>query len=251
MPQRVFFEQGYAPLWNATDVLRGLARPFFVFNREFFYPCDNLSDVSAAAERFHADARRFPAPAHEESSLLWRKSEWRVPSPEERSLVMGPPISATAAVQGPEPKCTQVRNSLLRNGFHLPSVMCLLCMLLAVSEAKPVLSHVNPKDVLASRLQHSLWAPGFLEAFPDLLDAPGVVDMRDMLQIQFEQVPVPETVWSQLHRNLSQCNLWLPQAFTAFQRGRGHRWQSLPPHPLRARDRAQIFAGNTGQRFAS
>ena len=139
--------------------MRGLAQPFFVFSREFYHPCDHLDGASASAiERFHADSRSFPAPAYEESSLLWRNSDWRVPSPEERSMMMAIPISATAAVGGPEPRRTQVHNSLLGNGFHLPSIMCLLCVLIAVSEAKPVLLRFSPKDALTEKLQHSLWA---------------------------------------------------------------------------------------------
>ena len=71
VPWRVFFEQGFSPLWSAADVLRGLAKPFFVFSREFYHPCDHLGGTSAAAvDRFHADCRRFPVPAYEESSLL-------------------------------------------------------------------------------------------------------------------------------------------------------------------------------------
>ena len=151
--------------------------------------------------------------------------------------MMGLPVSAAASVSDTEPRRAQVRNSLIGNGFHLPCVMCLMCMLIAVCEAKPVVSRFCPSDQLASKVQRSLWEPGFLETFP--------------LRLQFDRVYIPESVWTKVSRNLTQCNLWLPQAFFAFQRGRGKPWEVLPPVPLRARDRAQIFAGNSGQRYAS
>lgn len=230
-------------------MLRGHAEPFFVFSREFYHPADHVAGLSAAAvARFEADSRRFPAPAYEEASLLWRNSSWRVPSPDERAMMMGIPPSAVAAVPVPEPKRSQVRNSLLGNGFHLPCVMCLMCMLLSISEAKPMLSRFSPKHELRAKLQHTLWEPGYLEHFPGLL---GPSEVLEIMRLQFDKVHVCDSVWSVVGQNLQTCNLWLPQAFTAFQRSRGQPWQHLPPRPLLARDRATIFAGNSGQRYAS
>ena len=42
VPQRIFFEQGFRPLWSPSDVMQGSANAFFVFSREFFHPCDNM-----------------------------------------------------------------------------------------------------------------------------------------------------------------------------------------------------------------
>ena len=141
-----------------------------------------------------------------------------------------------------------MRNSLIGNGFHLPSLMCLLLMLISINEAKPVVSRFSTVDCLAAKLQHSLWEPGFLTNFPGMLSAPEVVEV---MRLQFDQVQIAQPVWCAVEKNLSQCNLELPQAFAAFQRGRGQSWDHLPPRPLRARDRAEIFAGNSGQRYAS
>ncbi|CAE7839424.1 unnamed protein product [Symbiodinium sp. CCMP2592] len=177
VPPRVFFEQGFKPLWSPGDVLRGLAKPFFVFTREFFHPLDQCQGSSAAAvQRFHADSRRFPAAAYEEASLLWRQSEWRVPAPDERSMMMG-------------------------------------------------------------------------DGYPAGVNSWGSV--VNLLRLQFDRVVIPENVWALTGQNLECCNLRLPQAFAAFQRGRGQQWHHLPPRPLLARDRAEIFAGNSGQRYAS
>eukprot|EP00439_Symbiodinium_sp_Y106_P015209 s167_g2.t1 len=229
--------------------MQGSANAFFVFSREFFHPCDNMKGATPAAiDRFRADSRRFPAQAYEEGSLVWRQNEWRVPSTGELSMMLGIPLSATAAVPDPEPRRTQVRNSLLGSGFHLPCIMCLMCMLLSLCEAKPTLSRFCPKDVLAAKVQHPLWEPGFLERFSDLF---GPAELVDSMRFQFQELQVRDQVWDAVHRNLELCNLSLPQAFFAFQRGRGKPWQVLAPLPLRARDRAQIFAGNTGQRYSS
>ena len=131
------------------------------FTREFFHPPDRVPQVSpAAAQRFFEDGRRFPASAYEEHSLLWRSSSWRVPSPAERSMMLGVPASATAAVDLEGPRRTQVRNSLLGNGFHIPSIMCILSLLVCLCDAKPRLLQPSPDWELRARLHHTVWEPG-------------------------------------------------------------------------------------------
>ncbi|CAE7864667.1 unnamed protein product [Symbiodinium necroappetens] len=163
-------------------------------------------------------------------------------------MMLGVPASATAAVDLEGPRRTQVRNSLLGNGFHIPSIMCILSLLVCLCDAKPRLLQPSPDWELRARLHHTVWEPGFLESLPDLLGPEDVV--RDM-RSQFPRIPVPDSVWHDVSRRLHSCNLLLPQAFTAFARGRGLQWDVLPPHALSARDRTRVFAGNGGQRFSS
>ena len=186
LPPRVHFEQGFCPLTQPGAVMKGEAKAMHTFTREFFHPPDRVPQVSpAAAQRFFEGGRRFPASAHEEHSLLWRGSSWRVPSPAERSMMLGVPASATTAVDLEGPRRTQVRNSPLGNGFHIPSIMCILSLLVCLCDAKPRLLQPSPDWELRARLHHTVWEPKFLESFPDLL---GPEDVARDMRSQFPRV---------------------------------------------------------------
>ena len=229
--------------------MAGAQQPFATFTREFRHPEDLVPQVTPqAASRFFYDDRRFPPFAYEEASLLWRGNQWRVPSPDERSQMLGIPQSATAAVASRATARVRDRNSLLGNGFHLPSVVALLVMLPQLCANK--LTVVSPAcgSQLKARLEGSLWQPGRLEVYPGLL---GAAETVEIMRSQFPDITVPLSTWTEVLKRLQRCDIRLPQAFVAFQRSRGEQWDSLGPRPMLARDRAEVFAGNTGQRYPS
>ncbi|CAE7251191.1 unnamed protein product, partial [Symbiodinium sp. KB8] len=156
IPARIFWEQGFKPLVQPDAVMKGTGQPMHTFTREFYHPEDHIREVSpSAAERFLQDGKRFPPAAYEEHSLLWRKEEWRTPTPEERSQVMGIPPACTEAMQGTAAVRTQKRNSAIGNGFHIPS-------LLVATVGIPA----QPTDHVAMRVRDTIWEPGYLENFP-------------------------------------------------------------------------------------
>ena len=196
IPARIFWEQGFKPLVQPDAVMKGTGQPMHTFTREFYHPEDHIREVSpSAAERFLQDGKRFPPAAYEEHSLLWRKEEWRTPTPEERSQVMGIPPACTEAMQGTAAVRTQKRNSAIGNGFHIPSLLAIFCLLQAVCVAKAcflptqvatVGIPAQPTDHVAMRVRDTIWEPGYLENFPGILDAAAVTaSMRH----QFPDVP--------------------------------------------------------------
>ena len=258
IPARIFWEQGFKPLVQPDAVMKGTGQPMHTFTREFYHPEDHIREVSpSAAERFLQDGKRFPPAAYEEHSLLWRKEEWRTPTPEERSQVMGIPLACTEAMQGTAAVRTQKRNSAIGNGFHIPSLLAIFCLLQVVCVAKAcflptqvatVGIPAQPTNHVAVRVRDTIWEPGYLENFPGILDAAAVTaSMRH----QFPDVPVPDGVWSQAQQRLSHCPIHLLQAFTAWQRGRGAPWQSVGPTPIDARARASMCTSASGQRYPS
>ena len=132
LPPRVFFHQGFNVLFDPTMVVKeqgnGAMHPF---TREFFHPSDRTRLSSpAAVARFYDDDRRFPPAAYEEGSLLWRDSAWRQPEPSERCQMMGWPsqfTSKSASSGGTRPAAVQ--NSLIGNGFHIPTMLAVLCLI--------------------------------------------------------------------------------------------------------------------------
>lgn len=137
---------------------------------------------------------------------------------------------------------------LLGNGFHIPSLLAIFMMLPAILDAKLVLAPSAPDLPLRSWLKGGIWEPQRLDSFPGLLTSTQII--RDM-QCCFEDILIPEPIWSDVERRLSHCKLARLQGFAAWRRLRGEPWQSLGPSPLLARDRTGIYAGLSGQRYAS
>eukprot|EP00435_Cladocopium_sp_Y103_P044302 s412_g12.t1 len=250
IPALVSWADGFTPLVDPSQVLKqGGVGAMHTFTREFFHPRDRIKQVSpAAAHRFELDNQRFPPGAYEEQSLVWKRDAWRTLHPDERAQLLGMPPAAVAAVKGPEATQTQVRNSLLGNGFHLPSLLAIFMLLPAILEAKLTLTPTAPDADLRARLQGSVWEPGRLESFPDMLDADYLISE---MQHCFSAIPVSPDIWADVSRRLGHCQLQRMQAYMAWRRMRGEAWGSLGPTPLVARDRTRIFAGLTGQRYAS
>eukprot|EP00435_Cladocopium_sp_Y103_P025477 s1719_g6.t1 len=227
VPPRIHWEEGFHPMIDPLKVMQsGGNGALHTFTREFFHPADRTSQVTpAAAQRFLDDNRRFPPGAYEEHSLLWKQDLWRTPTPSERAQAMGVPLAAVAAVQGPPELRRAKQNSLLGNGFHIPSILVLLMLLPQLFEAKLLRQPRTPDFELRERLSHTIWAPGRLDTMPDLLSAEDITrEMR--LMLPFPQVP--QATWMAIQHRLQACRLPRLQAYSAWRRVRGESW-TLPP----------------------
>ena len=132
----------------------------------------------------------FPQGAYEENSLLWHGRQWRQPSPAERCQLMCLPPVLVAPARGNQVKRTQVQNSFIGNGFHIPCVVTLLAMLPSILEAKFVPSFTsNEEAALGARLRHTVWEPGRLAVMPGVLTA---TEVCQDLQLQFAFADIPE-----------------------------------------------------------
>ena len=172
------WDHQFTPTFDPSKVMaQGGRGGFHTFTREFYHPDDRVPSCSPeAAERFYADSRRFPPGSYESHSLLWRRDEWRQPNSAERCATMCIPPAAVMSVNTPPAKREQQRNSLIGNGFHIPSIMILLTLLPHLLQAKFVHPTIDPGDgVLQARLQGTVWEPGRLDVWPHLLDAADVV----------------------------------------------------------------------------
>ena len=249
-PTKISWEQGFTPLFNAADVVAAQGKgAMHTFTREFRHPTDRVSQATpGAAGRFEADHRRFPPTAYEERSLLWRGDLWRVPSPAERAEVMGFPPGLLRPVAGTQDQRVQIQNSLVGNGFHIPSIMLLLCLLPQLLQAKFVAPHLDDAQEVAllGRLEGTVWQPGRIDTFPGLLDASQLVPE---IQSQFLAFPFPESLRSQITARLQTCRLSWLQFFTAWMRSRDNDWMCLGPTLILPRDRSKLFAGLGTQRY--
>ena len=253
VPPKIHCEQGFQVVSDPLMVMKQKAPAIFTFTREFYHPMDGVQQASPqAVERWSSDSRRFPPSAYEEHSLVWRGQTWRTPAPSERSQMLGVPPSATAAVPCVAAQRTQRRNSLLGNGFHIPSLLCVLSLLPSLCDAKchalPTSLQCPTLQVLGERLQGTLWEPGRLQSLPCTMSTPVIVTG---MQAQLSDFQVDASVWSRCTRALLHCDTAALQGFAAFQMSRGEEYRELPPCAIGARQRSQIYAGLSGQRFSS
>jgi len=250
IPAKVHCDGGFAPLFDASEVVRahgvGAMHPF---TREFWHPTDRVKLVAPeAAAKFFSDDRRFPPSAYEEASLLWRQHEWRQPFPEERCQMMGLPAQCLQAVNGPPAVRRQPQNSLIGNGFHLPMIVALFCLLPGALSSKIPRTPLDLEEAaLKDRLVGTVWEPGRLAASPGLLSSDQVVEgMRSAI---FSEFTVGHAVWHSVRQKLKPLAIWQLQAFSAWALGRGIVLDSLGPTPITRQHRAELFAGLTGQRY--
>ena len=151
------------------------------FTREFTHPPDRTHYCSAdARERFFKDGKRFPPGAYEHESLAWRGTQWRTYCSHERAQIMGWPYEALQEEISKAKglgwcQTERRRNSWIGNGFHAPSIMVFLVMLVRVAQGMDIPSPRHGQDEihLRSRIIGTVWEPGFR--------IPGVMDEQGLL----------------------------------------------------------------------
>ena len=244
IPPRVVWESGFQPLINPKEVMAQKGQgAIHTFTREFRHPTDRVGSVfRGLLRRFEQDQLRFPPGSYEEGSLVWRDEHWRQPSVLERCQLMGIPPSVLDSVSGPPERRRQVQNSLIGNGFHLPSIMLLLCLLPQLLEGKiptPVLDY--EEQALVARLDNTVWAPGRLRTFPGLLTAR---DVCDSLPVCFPSIQIPLDILHLVQARLNVCELHELQGLRQLS------WDQLGPVHVQGKLKSALYAGLGTQRFS-
>ena len=186
------------------------------FTREFYHPQDRTTRSSAeAVDRFLTDHKRFPPAAYEAESLLWKQDEWRQPTPMERAQIHGLPPGLVQAIQAETSSQKIARqNSIVGNGFHLPSVMLVLLILFQLAPAADTASvYLGLPDAqesaLRQRICHTAFDQQVVKAFPGVLTSK---DLMASMQAQLPMVPPSHMAWRCTHK-WDQYDIRLLQAF--------------------------------------
>jgi hypothetical protein len=221
-PNRLWIQDGYVPRIDPSHVVKsGGKGAMYPFTREFFHPEDRIHEASSTAcQRFYEDSRRFPPESYEENNLLWKQSadqpvkrKWRTYSPAERAqIMMIPPdlLNGVPELNRGAAKLVEVQNSLIGNGYHIPTMMLAFIVLLQLIPvaAGASMTYVSQEEqYLQARLWHTAFQPGITEAFPGVLAVPEVVDlMQDMLDVPAGNLP-----WQQIRENLATVPIHILQ----------------------------------------
>ena len=253
-PPAVPFAAGYVHRFDQRLVTAGLQSAFHTFTREFWHPPDRVKFASPeAVQRFFKDARRFPATSYEQNSLVWKGDKWRQLDPEERAMIHGmPPALLEEVIRGQDDgHATAVRNSVIGNGFHVPSLM--LALLLLFQLAPNV--HAAPQKylpcVVEKQLQVRIACTEFdhvwVKSYPGILS---VDEVLEDMQIQLPMVEPEHKAWKRTKSNLLKHDLACLQCFWVFMRRRGFPAKELGPFWAMQKCRAGTAAGLGTQRAA-
>ena len=217
IPAKAVLRGGYSLAFDPADIVAAKGKgAIHVLTREFFHPGDRAQGCSnAAVQRFWEMGCRFPESAHEDSSVLWKGDQCRLPDSQERLSLHGCPAGAVDAIDTSLASWESAearRNSLIGNGFHLPSIMIVFILLAQTMQAVSLSVPLLPKDEswLRGRVRGTVWQPGVVESWPTLFGPSEVVaDMQQM----FSGLDIPGSVWDHTTVALEKVDLAVLQTY--------------------------------------
>ena len=255
IPSKPALKNGFRLAFDLQEVVDANGEgAMHVFTRDFLHPGDRGAGCSKGAiERFWLDGCRFPEPAYEPNSCLWKQDVARQPDSSERLSLHGFPEGCLEhAVEPSKPWSEQesVRNSSVGNGFHLPSIMLALIIL-----AQSASSCVVPRPFYGlheSRLRRcvkgTILQPGLAASFPGLITRN---ELCADLQCMFGQLEVPSSVWGALHSSLACADLVPLQLYWVDSQLRNRDPLQQGPDWACQRQRAMLASASGEQRAVS
>ena len=150
---------------------------------------------------------------------MWLEDKWRTLEPHERAQIHCIPPEAVYVPTSKRKSSEASRasaNSLIGNGYHLPSVMA--CFLLMFQFLPPVVSpytfSYSPDEAeLRGRIQHTCFQPNLALGFP------GVLSHEQVLASMQQQLNIPELQhlpWETTSANICQLPLHNLQLHSVF-----------------------------------
>ena len=183
---------------------------------------------------------------------MWKKDVWRTPTPSERAQLHGLPPSLLQPLQA-ESGAGRIalQNSVVGNGFHMPSVMLALIILFNLApQAASAPLHTGLLDAqeeeLRQRISHTAFDPHVVKAFPGLLTSAAI---RSSMQEQLPMVPDTHAAWLCLD-GLDEAHLRDLQSFWIHCKMHGHDDLECGPEWAMQKRRAQVVARLGSQRAA-
>ena len=245
IPRILDIEDGFTLGIKPKAVMQTGEGALFPFTREFWHPRDQGIErrVSAGAlARWESDLRRFPPAVYEAENLAWRDNEWRTLSPKEGATLHGLPARILDAVptEGRTYAETRaVQNSLLGNGFHIPSLMLFFMTLFSLVEQAPAsaipsaaLAYAPDEAALRRSVAGTVFQPGILRDVPGVLSSAAL--MRE-IQRQLHGTFISEEAWTRAADKLTDHDVADLQVYWV-----DTQWRHLCPSPQGPQWSAQV-----------
>ena len=282
VPQKLFCEQGFVALVDPTAVLTGEGTPMaaLVDPNPVRKPEDRGAS-NAAKDRWHEQGDLFDPWAFEENSLLWRQSQWRTPSVEEKAQILGIPAasihraapsargrvglgpvllraSGAAALRAASPdlpwssqRREDLGHSRIARSSHMGCSMLGIFVLMQLMDVVEAVASPRPtagEAALCARLEGTAFDPRSIARFPGVMSPAEVVaDARLQLDFDF----IPRSVWEQVALDMEGVAVAELQAFSAFAKCRGDSTEIFGPAWAAQKDRAFALASMGFQRAAA
>ena len=233
-PPNLRFEGGYSMMHAPASIASGQSEPIGTFSREFPHPTDRCNRASFQARlRFETDNRRFPPSSYEEASLLWKDGTWRQLAPAERAAIMGIPATALDEVAPhlQRPDRVAKLNSILGNGFHLPSLMLVLLVLFqltdqAMAAQVPWPWSSSAEVRLRARVAGSIFDQIVLEESDHVMTGSQICD--ELFHI-LKDIPFEAGVVERCRMQLARVKVENLQCYWLFLVAKGHVGTEAPP----------------------
>ena len=152
--------------------------------------------------------------------MAWKGDQCRTFTPDERAQMHLLPPSAlmgAAVSEHSRARKEQVRNSLLGNSLHVPSIMLALIVLLQLlppAQARPQIGFpfCPVEQGLRNRVRHTFLEPGLAACVPGILTAENVVD-DIVLQLPWLAAAEHREPWRMVTHALAKLPLHQLQLF--------------------------------------
>ena len=258
IPKAVRLEAGYQ--WSGKRpeqvVVDGGVGAMYPFTREFRHPDEPTRADPDTVARWKKDERRFPVDSYETKNLAWKGNHWRTLTSSERAQLHGFPPGAVRPqwTQEKEEALERKANCAIGNGFHCPSLMLVMVLLLqaagATASAPKAMSLPIQEAALIGRIRDTVYDDHYLQAMPGIMSSDACID--EMMRIlddagdpKFAKLP-----WRTIRTRLrgAQRGVAAIQRFWAFEDMHGRSSKEMGPLAMNARDRARSWAFQGMQR---
>ena len=252
IPKSVRLEGGYS--WSGENPEKVVANSgtgaMYPFTREFPHPEEPTRAKWDVVERFKADGRRFPVDSYESGNLAWRGKEWRTLTSSERAQIHGFPPAAVKpdGTKNEDREKERVANCAIGNGFHSPSIMVVMILLLqaakVVAGGPRGLGPAGDEVALRMRIRGTVFDEDFLAGTTGLMSPDDCITQMMLLLDGVGDKEFAKLPWRTTRARLREVGggVRAAQRFWAHESIHGRRCNELGPIATTAKEKAKGWA---------
>ena len=252
IPKSIRLEGGYA--WGGESpekvVQQGGVGAMYPFTREFPHPDEPTRAEWDVVARWRQDGRRFPVDSYGVGNLAWRGNDWRTLTSAERAQIHGFPPAAVkpmnAAIK--EKDRERIANCAIGNGFHCPSMMVIMILLLQAARTAAIspqgVGPAGDEVALRKRIEGTVFDENYLAGTTGLLSPDDCVTQMEMLLNRAGDEGFAKLPWRTTRARLrgAEGGVRAAQRFWAYESTQGRKCDELGPITTTAKERAKGWA---------
>ena len=222
----------------------------YPFTREFPHPDEPTRAEWDVVARWRQDGRRFPVDSYGVGNLAWRGNDWRTLTSAERAQIHGFPPAAVkpmnAAIK--EKDRERIANCAIGNGFHCPSMMVIMILLLQAARTAAIspqgVGPAGDEVALRKRIEGTVFDENYLAGTTGLLSPDDCVTQMELLLNRAGDEGFAKLPWRTTRARLrgAEGGVRAAQRFWAYESTQGRKCDELGPITTTAKERAKGWA---------